>query len=266
MIAWIMKCVSSILFSLSINGSLHGFFKGKLGLHQGDPLSPYLFTLIMEVFTLMLQQKVLDDQSFMYHRYCSKLDLINLCFADDLFIFAHGDTDSVRVIMDGLDEFKDVFGLVPSLPKSLADFCNVLNHTKIAILYILPLEEGRLPIKYLGVSVISTRLVYKDCKELTRSIRYADCNQIPTSIFSLSVLFLYREDRLEVSLLELLSRLLRTLFGKKGTTVFSRNKGEDEVVPKVDDVSLVEGFFNGAFGEDGDKDFVMGEGVVVTSS
>ncbi|GKA09528.1 putative reverse transcriptase domain-containing protein, partial [Tanacetum coccineum] len=40
----------------------------------------------------------------------------------------------------------------------------------------------------------------------------------------------------------------------------------NEVVPKVDDISLVDGVFNGAFGGDGEEDFVMVEGVVVTSS
>ncbi|GKD46609.1 hypothetical protein Tco_1271254, partial [Tanacetum coccineum] len=112
MITWIMECVSSTSFSISINGSLHGFFKGKRGLRQGGPLSPYLFTLVMEVFTLMLQRRIRESQSFSYHRYCSKLDLINLCFADDLFIFAHGDADLARVIMDSLDEFKEAYGLV----------------------------------------------------------------------------------------------------------------------------------------------------------
>ncbi|GKD47575.1 hypothetical protein Tco_1276551 [Tanacetum coccineum] len=44
------------------------------------------------------------------------------------------------------------------------------------------------------------------------------------------------------------------------------NSNEEEVVPKVDDVSLVDGVFDGAFGGDGEEDFVMGEGVVVLSS
>nr|GEY18328.1 hypothetical protein [Tanacetum cinerariifolium] len=41
---------------------------------------------------------------------------------------------------------------------------------------------------------------------------------------------------------------------------------EEEVVPKVDGVSLVDDVFDGAFGGDRDKDLVMGEGVVVSSS
>nr|GEV64998.1 RNA-directed DNA polymerase, eukaryota, reverse transcriptase zinc-binding domain protein [Tanacetum cinerariifolium] len=62
------------------------------------------------------------------------------------------DTNSARVIMEALDEFKLVSRLVPSLPKSTTYFCNVLNHTKLAIFQILPFDEGHLPVKYLGVS------------------------------------------------------------------------------------------------------------------
>ncbi|GKA66743.1 putative RNA-directed DNA polymerase, partial [Tanacetum coccineum] len=171
MVAWIMECVTSTSFSICINGSLHGYFKGKRCLRQGDPLSPYLFTLIMEVLTLMLHRRVRDSERYTYHRYCSKLELINLCFADDLFLFAHGDVHSAKVIMESLDEFKFASGLTPSLPKSTAYFCNVLNHVKIAILHVLPFEEGQLSVKYLGVPLVSSRLVYRDCRELIEKVR-----------------------------------------------------------------------------------------------
>nr|GEV90679.1 hypothetical protein [Tanacetum cinerariifolium] len=166
MIAWIMECVTTTSFSISINGSLHGYFEGKQGLLQGDPLLPYLFTLIMEVFTLMLKRRVSETSTFTYHRFCSELDLINLCFADDLFLFAHGDVNSAKVIKDALDDFKDASGLNPSKPKSKAYFCNVINYTILAILNILPFEEERLTVKYLGVPLVSSRLISRDCKEL----------------------------------------------------------------------------------------------------
>ncbi|GJT22461.1 hypothetical protein Tco_0892398 [Tanacetum coccineum] len=118
-----------------------GFLKGKRGLCQCDPMSPYLFTLVMEVLMLILQRKVEASDSFTYHHYCSKLNIINLCFADDLFLFVHGDVNLAKVIMEALDEFKLVSGLVPSLPKSTSYFCNVLNYVKLAILNIIPFEE-----------------------------------------------------------------------------------------------------------------------------
>ncbi|GJV60546.1 putative reverse transcriptase domain, reverse transcriptase zinc-binding domain protein [Tanacetum coccineum] len=176
MIGWIMECVTSTSFSLSINGSLHGYFKGKRGLRQGDPMSPYLFTLVMEVLTLMLSKRVRDSNNFTYHRYCSNLNIINLFFADDLFLFAHGDMDSARVIMDSLDEFKHASGLTPSLPKSTAYFCNVFNYVKLGILNILPFEEGKLPVMYLGVPLVPSRLVYRDCSELMERIKRRVCD------------------------------------------------------------------------------------------
>lgn len=42
MIKWIMNCVTSVSYSINVNGEVHGFFKGKKGLRQGDPLSPCL--------------------------------------------------------------------------------------------------------------------------------------------------------------------------------------------------------------------------------
>nr|GFB41901.1 reverse transcriptase domain, reverse transcriptase zinc-binding domain protein [Tanacetum cinerariifolium] len=66
---------------------------------------------------------------------------------------------------------QDLSGLVPSLPKSTAYFCNVTNHVKMSILQILPFEEGSLPVKYLGVPLVSSRLIYKDCKELIEKVQ-----------------------------------------------------------------------------------------------
>ncbi|GKF22626.1 putative reverse transcriptase domain, reverse transcriptase zinc-binding domain protein, partial [Tanacetum coccineum] len=144
MVSWIMECVTTTSYSICINGSLHGYFQGKRGLRQGDPLSPYLFMLVMEILMLILQRRVVDSGGFIYHRYCSKLELINLCFADDLFLFAFGDVQSASIIKEALDEFKYASGLTPSLPKSTTYFCNVLNYIKLAILQVLPFEEGRL--------------------------------------------------------------------------------------------------------------------------
>ncbi|GJZ08222.1 putative reverse transcriptase domain, reverse transcriptase zinc-binding domain protein [Tanacetum coccineum] len=102
MIKWIMACVTSTSFSLSINGSIYGFFKGKHGLQQGNPLSSYLFTLVMEILTLILQRRVRMSDDFRYHKHCEELNIINVCFADDLFLFARGYVESSKGIAAAL--------------------------------------------------------------------------------------------------------------------------------------------------------------------
>ncbi|GJT02058.1 hypothetical protein Tco_0823227 [Tanacetum coccineum] len=74
-------------------------------------------------------------------------------------MFARGNVASATLLIEALEEFKNVSGLVPSMPKSTAFFCNVANHVKNSILQVMPFEEGKLPIKYLGVSLISWQLV-----------------------------------------------------------------------------------------------------------
>nr|GEU28765.1 hypothetical protein [Tanacetum cinerariifolium] len=108
---------------------------------------------------------------FSVHKQCEELNIINLCFADDLFLFTRGNFDSAKVIIESLDEFKGVLGLVLSIPKSTTYFCNVFNHVKLNILSIMPFVEGDLPVKYLGVPLITYRLLNMDCKILVEKAR-----------------------------------------------------------------------------------------------
>lgn len=57
-IQWIAGCITT-KFSLSINGGLIGYFSGQKGLRQGDPMSPYLFVIAMEVLLKMLDKTAL---------------------------------------------------------------------------------------------------------------------------------------------------------------------------------------------------------------
>ncbi|XP_022014922.1 uncharacterized protein LOC110914438 [Helianthus annuus] len=170
MVTWIMKCISSTTFSLSLNGNLHGFFKGERGLRQGDPMSPYLFTLVMEVLTLRLDHMVATSLNFRSHNKCDKQRIVSLCFADDLFMFARGEVKSVKLVLEALESFKNMSGLVPSIPKSTVYFANVTNQVKQRILELVSFKEGCLPVKYLGVPLISSRLLYKDCQILVEKM------------------------------------------------------------------------------------------------
>lgn len=54
----IMKCTSSITYSVLINGQPQGLIHSSHGLHQGCPLSPYLFLLCTEGLSSILKKRI----------------------------------------------------------------------------------------------------------------------------------------------------------------------------------------------------------------
>ena len=51
-----MAYVTFVYFLVLVNGSPEGFFGSSHELRQGDPLSPLLFLLIMEVLSRLLRK------------------------------------------------------------------------------------------------------------------------------------------------------------------------------------------------------------------
>jgi hypothetical protein len=55
---WIRFCISTVRFSILINGCPSGFFESSRGLRQGDPLSPLLFVIVMKALSRLMNRAV----------------------------------------------------------------------------------------------------------------------------------------------------------------------------------------------------------------
>lgn len=72
--------------------------------------------------------------------------------------------------MEGLDEFSSLSGLTPNLSKSNIYFSGCNKVLREGILQIATFTEGTLPVKYLGVPLITTKLKALDCNQLVDKI------------------------------------------------------------------------------------------------
>ncbi|KAL2243964.1 UNVERIFIED_CONTAM: hypothetical protein Sindi_0514400 [Sesamum indicum] len=168
---WIEECITTPSFSVGLNGKAHDFFVGSRGLRKGDPLSPYLFFLVMEVMHLVFLQIIEQDGRFQFHWKCESSNIFQLSFADDVILFSRVAVDTIRVFKDRLDRFGDWSGLWLNAQKSHLILSQAAQGMKEELLTILELQEGQLPMRYLRLPSISSRLSISDCLPLLNKIK-----------------------------------------------------------------------------------------------
>lgn len=168
-VEWVKICVSSAMFAVKVNGSLEGYFTAHAGLRQGDPLSPYLFVLAMEVLTACLNSTT-NLPEFTYHWRTKAAGISHLIFADDLFLFCKGDIASVSALIRGVGKFSAASGLIPNPEKCLCFFGNVNSEVQDYTMQLTGFSRGTLPISYLGLPLVSGKVCMRDCEGLITRI------------------------------------------------------------------------------------------------
>ena len=120
-LGWMWSCLSSTKFSVLVNGVPAGFFPSTKGLRQGDPLSPYLFVIGMEVLDVLIRRTV--DGGFLLG--CnirddskSSLNISHLFFVDDTIVFCEASKKHLTHLSWILLWFESASGLRINLAKS----------------------------------------------------------------------------------------------------------------------------------------------------
>lgn len=138
---------------------------------------PLLFLLILarrsyiviEVFSRLFN-KVATDPNFKHHWRCKALNLTHLCFVDDLMLFCHVDEKSIGLLKKALDTFSSWSSLEANIAKSNIFFSRVNGDKKLGLISIFEFHEGKLPMRYLGVPLITKKLSHSNCKSLVDKI------------------------------------------------------------------------------------------------
>ena len=108
---WIMECISTVQYSLLVNGSPSKPFHPSRGLRQGNPISPYLFLFCANILSLALTRE--ENQKNLKGVKIGRngLSFTHILFADDSFIFFQNDNRSFIA----LKKKKQSCGTVPYL-------------------------------------------------------------------------------------------------------------------------------------------------------
>ncbi|RVW44342.1 LINE-1 reverse transcriptase-like [Vitis vinifera] len=152
-VGWMWSCLSSAKFSVLVNGVPAGFFPSTKGLRQGDPLSPYLFVMGMEVLDVLIRRAV--EGGFLSG--CNirggsgpPLNISHLFFADDTIIFCEARNDHLTHLSWILFWFEVALGLRINLAKSeIIPVGEVVEMEELVV--ELGCRVGSLPSQYLGL-------------------------------------------------------------------------------------------------------------------
>ena len=118
LISLIISCLSSSSISILVNGrALESFYPSR-GIRQGDPLSPYLFILCMEVLGALIEEKCKAKLWNSIKASQGGSEFSHVFFADDLMLFAKADRKNCLAIRELLDSFCELSGQKISNEKS----------------------------------------------------------------------------------------------------------------------------------------------------
>jgi len=153
-VSLIMKCVRSVSYRVKFNRTLTEVVFPQRGLRQGDPLSPYLFILCAEAFSILLQRAELD-RSIEGVQICPGAPSINhLFFADDSLIIMRATSESATRLQEILDVYEKQSGQKINRDKSSAFFSKkTSNHNKQQVLQVLGICTETQNERYLGLPV-----------------------------------------------------------------------------------------------------------------
>ena len=154
----VYECISSVSYSVLVNGEPRGDIRPSRGLKQGDPLSPYLFLLCSKGLNRMLQKATAEDciRGFSLCKRGPKIS--HLFFADDSLLFCRATLSDLQVIQNILSLYETASGQKLNREKTTIFFSKAVSEdTKTQISNYLEVPEVKAYEKYIGLPAVVGR-------------------------------------------------------------------------------------------------------------
>ncbi|GJS98286.1 RNA-directed DNA polymerase, eukaryota [Tanacetum coccineum] len=149
---WINGCLQSATGSVLVNGSPSSEFQFFRGLKQGDPISPFLFILIMESLHLSFS-RVINEGLFKGIAINPSFSISHLFYADDAVFVGEWNDSNIKTVVKVLKCFFLASGLKINLLKSKMMGVGFNPNEVSRVTTSIGCSTFMAPFKYLGVSV-----------------------------------------------------------------------------------------------------------------
>lgn len=139
-----------------LNGCPGNRIQNRRGLRQGNPLSPMLFILVMDVLGLLFS-KAEEAGLLQLLSNRKKLHRISI-YVDDVALFLHPTQEDISISLEILELFGNASGLRNNAQKSNIFPIRCSQHTILGVQNCLPCEIASFPCKYLGLPLSLRKL------------------------------------------------------------------------------------------------------------
>ena len=148
----IMQCIKTVRFNILHDGEEIGLIISQRGLKQGDPSSPYLFTLCAEALSALMHSKESRGQIYGCKIARGAPSITHLFLADDCFINFRANEAEANVIKQILSVYGGAIEQRVNHHKSSTSFSNNVDQIERAMICsVLEVQRTTYHGKYIGI-------------------------------------------------------------------------------------------------------------------
>jgi hypothetical protein len=159
---WIDSFITRGHVGIKVNDQVGANFQTKKGVKQGDPLSPILFNIVVDMLAILIKRAKEQGQITGVIPHLVDEDLSILQYANDTILFMDHNLDQATSMKLLLSMFKQLSGLKINFYISEIFCFGQAKEHEIKYAQLFGCQQGSLPLKYLGIPIQCRKLSNSD--------------------------------------------------------------------------------------------------------